>query len=108
MTNEMAIFMEQMRLMKEGMIKATGRKVLALNAAGEEVLVDEPEAIHTFLHWKELGYCVRKGEKAVTKIVIWKHTQKFDKETGEPGEEKMFPKTAAFFARHQVDRIEVA
>ena len=62
------------------------------------------EPINTYAHWRELGFQVKKGSKALIKIPIWKHVSKANKETGE-NEEKMFMKTAAFFGLSQVEPI---
>lgn len=64
------------------------------------------EDIHTYNHWKSLGFQVRKGQKAIAKIRIWKPG--YRKATDTENDEKlfMFMKTAAFFGRSQVDPIE--
>lgn len=66
---------------------------------------DVHEVCHTYQHWKKLGYQVQKGEKALFKCSIWKHTSKKDKETGDE-ETHMFMKTANFFGASQVKPIE--
>lgn len=104
MTNEMIIFGEQMRLLKEGKINATGRTLVLQNIDGSKTTMPEPEAIHTFACWKELGYCVMKGQKSVASFAVWKRTSRVNKETGEE-ETNMFLKTSSFFARHQVEAI---
>ena len=67
--------------------------------------ISETEEIHTFQKWKSLGYSVKKGEKCVVKLSIWKHTVKTDKESGEESA-SMFMKTAAFFSTSQVEKIQ--
>lgn len=67
--------------------------------------ISESEEIHTFAKWRELGYSVKKGEKAITKLTIWKHTSKVNAETQEE-ETAMFMKTAAFFSTKQVEKIQ--
>lgn len=104
MTNNMIIFNAQQELLEAGSIKPTGRLIKVTDAEGNEVTFPEAEAIHTFAAWKELGYAVKKGEKAITKLTIWKHTAKINKETGEE-DAKMFMKKAAFFAASQVEKI---
>ena len=73
-----------------------------------EKVIPEPEMIHTFQHWKSLGFKVKKGEHAVARIEIWKHASKT--ETDENGEEidksRMFRKVACFFSMSQVERME--
>jgi antirestriction protein ArdC len=63
------------------------------------------EEIHTFQKWKSLGYSVKRGEKAVVNLAIWKHTSKVNAETQEE-ETAMFLKTAAFFSTSQVEKIK--
>ncbi len=113
MTNEMIIFMESQKLAEEGKIGYTGRTFEAVNADGEKITVKETEEIHTFQHWKALGFKVEKGQHAVAKFPIWKHTgSKVEKMTDSNGDEKefmdrghMFMKVAAFFSRSQVEAI---
>lgn len=104
MTNAQIIFIESQKLAEQGIIGYTGRTYKAINMKGEEVTVRETEEIHTFAGWKELGYCVKKGEKAKAKIIIWKHTSKHNEETGQEENVKMFMKNASFFARSQVEK----
>lgn len=104
MTNAQIIFSAEQALAENGKIKYTGRTFEAQDAAGNPVIIKETEAIHTFQTWKELGYMVQKGQKAITKLTIWKHTTKTDKETGEQTS-RMFLKEAAFFAASQVKAI---
>jgi antirestriction protein ArdC len=67
--------------------------------------ISPTEEIHTFQKWKSLGYSVKRGEKAITKLTIWKHTSKVNAETQEE-ETAMFMKTAAFFSTSQVEKIK--
>ena len=55
MTNEQIIFNQRCRLMEEGLIGTTGKTVEIIDAEGNPVLMQEPEAIHTFHTWKNLG-----------------------------------------------------
>ena len=114
MTNEQIIFNAACELMNSGAIKGTGRFLEGVDAAGNQIRQEIPEAIHTFQCWKNLGYSVRKGEKAVTKLSIWKCVIKAGKEASEDASEatkvimaepnqKMFMKVSAFFAAHQVE-----
>lgn len=68
-----------------------------------EGLIGPEEQIHTFAAWKDLGYSIKKGEKAITKLTIWKYAGKKDKETEEETDGHCFLKTACFFASHQVE-----
>lgn len=104
MTNEQIIFNERVRLMREGVIGKTGRVFEIDNGDGTKTMVDEPEQLHTFQAWKEMGYIVKKGEHAVAKITIWKASQK-KIENSDDEELKMFMKTAAFFKRSQVEQV---
>lgn len=92
MTNAEIIFRESMELVKEGKL---------------ELVNELPEPIHTFAKWKSLGYQVRKGEKAIAKITIWKYTSK--KTEDEDGNEiengRCFPKVSAFFKSSQVEKV---
>ena len=78
---------------------------LELVAAG---IIDESETIHTFDYWKKCGYIVKRGEKAITALTIWKHSTKTithdDGSTEEAG--RLFMKKAYFFASHQVEKIQ--
>lgn len=76
MTNEMIIFNARLALMEDGKIGGTGRMMEIEDEDGEKRKIEEPEEIHTFLIWKELGFSVKKGEKAIAKFDIWKYTQK--------------------------------
>lgn len=66
-----------------------------------------PEEIHTFQFWKDAGYRVRKGAKAVIELGIWKLATKKRKADDEDDDEKahFFLKRSWFFSRSQVDKI---
>lgn len=106
MTNQMIILLESIKLMDEGKIKGSGIK--GLNPDGKEI--ELPEAIHTYQIWKQLGFQVKKGEKAVAQFPIWKHTSKATEEIDENGDpkvkENMFLKTSSFFTKAQVEPIK--
>lgn len=108
MTNEQIIMNERFHLMEKGIIKGTGKfiKALIVNSEGiaEEMDIEIPEEIHTYAHWRELGYHVQKGQKAVAKFGVWKYTEK-EKENGEK-DKRMFIKHSAFFAPNQVEVIK--
>lgn len=63
------------------------------------------EQIHTYNRWKQLGFQVQKGSKAVAKITIWKASRKKSDEDDED-EPRMFMKTASFFAASQVEPVK--
>lgn len=110
MTNAQIIMNESIRLMEEGIIKGTGRmfEAVIVDAEGNETkkMVEEPEAIHTYAIWKQLGYQVKKGQKAKASFTIWKYVEgkKKDENEEEP-ESKMFMKKASFFTIDQVEKI---
>lgn len=81
MKNEMIIALEEAKLIKSGAMSS------------EEVL-------HTFVVWKQLGYSVKRGEKAIAKFDVWKYAE------NKEGEARIFLKTAAFFASHQVEVLK--
>lgn len=113
MTNAAIIEEAKVQLMREGKIGTTGRmfKAVVIDGDGNEVerLVPEPEEIHTFQHWKSLGFKVKKGEHAVARIEIWKHsTRTVENEDGEEiDKSRMFRKIACFFSKSQVELMEV-
>ena len=76
-----------------------------LLAVGDEY-ADGIEELHTFAYWKECGFSVRKGEKCLVKIPIYKYSSKKIMVNGEEKESgRCFPKLAAFFAARQVEPI---
>ena len=88
MTNAQIIFNESMELMKAGIIGTTGRTFVFEDADGNKKEIQEPEPLHTFAKWKELGYSVKKGEHAKASLM------------------KMFMKKAFFFTFDQVEKIK--
>lgn len=78
---------------------------LELVAAG---VISENEDIHTFDYWRKCGYTVKRGEKAITSLMIWKHSMKTitndDGSTEEAG--RLFMKKAYFFSTSQVEKIQ--
>lgn len=105
MTNEMIVLSESVRLMEQGVIGTTGRTfkmVVIENGKEVEKEMQEPEPIHTYAGWKERGYQVQKGQKAVAQFTIWKHvTKKGESEEDQP-ETRMFMKKASWFTFSQV------
>ena len=119
MTNNEIIFWASVELMNQGKIGTTGKVIIYKDGEGNEQQMQEPEAIHTFQAWKQLGYSVKKGQKSVAAIQIWKCSEKKAEltaksaETGEDvtvsaNEKKMFRKTAFFFSASQVERSKTA
>lgn len=79
MTNAQIIFNESLDLMNDGIIGTTGRKItISYEKDGEQVTetVNEPEAIHTYKEWQNLGMQVQKGQKAIAKFTIWMYASK--------------------------------
>ncbi|MCR5254620.1 MAG: ArdC family protein [Acetatifactor sp.] len=103
-----------MELLKDGIIKSTGRSFTFENENGEKITVNEPEPMHTFAKWKELGRQVKKGEHAKTSVLIWKSgkgKQTDDENPEADGEKtnvKMFMKKAFFFTLEQTEPIKKA
>mgnify|MGYP002520730001 CR=1 FL=1 len=66
--------------------------------------------LHTYATWKKLGYQVKKGEKSVHKIPVWRRsTKKLENKDGEKEEVdngRYFLKESAFFTQEQVEVIE--
>ena len=104
MTNETIIFNAACDLLKQGIIKSTGRLLMRKMPDGSLLEVPEPEAIHTYSGWKARGYQVRKGEHAIASFPIWKHSGNHE-ETGEETDGRCFTKLSHFFTIAQVDRI---
>ena len=113
MTNAQIIMNQSIQLMKDGIIGTTGRILEYLDAEGNKQTMQEPEPIHTYRAWKEMGYQVRKGEKAVAQFTIWKHTggktEEMPMQDGTTAEAhdrgRMFMKKSSFFKASQVDKI---
>lgn len=107
MTNEQIIMNAAQSLAENGVIGYTGKILKFKLPDGSIVEVPETEEIHTYNAWKEHGYQVQKGEKAIAQILIWKY--KAGKKNDEADQEeaaKMFMKKAHFFARRQVQPIQ--
>lgn len=124
MTNGQIIFNKRFELMEAGIIGTTGRKMTVqwTDDDGQETIKEmpEPEQIHTFKGWQELGYTVKKGQKTRARFTIWNFTTKISKAkraaleakgvTPENIPEKghYFTKEACFFAASQVEKITEA
>lgn len=110
MTNAQIIFAKRLELMEAGVIGTTGRKIRIKDEDGSERVMWEPAQIHTFQAWKELGYCVKKGEHAKAKFTIWKYSAGKKTADEADGEEQdhghMFMKTAFFFSAGQVEPLQ--
>ena len=111
-TNAMIIATEARRLMSEGKLQPTGRILTFETRDGDVIKLPEAEPMHTFAMWKSLGYRVKKGEHAITKLMIWKYAQRHaetdEEDTAEEPSGHCFRKQAYFFAASQVERIASA
>ena len=112
MTNAQIIFNASVKLMQDGIIKGTGRVFQFEDEDGTHEL-EEPEALHTFATWKELGRVVKKGEKARAKIQIWKYCKSKsaeDAQTDADGDDesdgRCYMKTAFFFTYDQTEEYK--
>lgn len=111
MTNAQLIFNASMELLKDGTIKGTGRFFTYEDENGEKKTIEEPEALHTYAKWKELGRQVKKGQKARATIQIWKQGKAYTKKNSETGQDeekegRMFMKNAFFFTIDQTEPIK--
>lgn len=114
MTNAQIIFNASVKLMEDGVIKGTGRIFQFEDENGERHELEEPEALHTFATWKELGRVVKKGEKCRARIQIWKYAAGKKSEDvaadadgeAEDGGGRCFMKTAFFFTLDQTEPLK--
>lgn len=104
MTNEMIILNARFDLMQEGIIQGTGNLITVEDENGEKKQIEEPEEIHTYQGWKSLNRQVKRGEKSIAIIQIWKHTSK-KTNNDEEEQEKMFLTKAFFFTEAQTEAI---
>lgn len=87
-TNEQIILAAQIQLAADGKI--------SVDDAGNM------EPIHTFQFWKANGFIVRKGEKALVELSIWKLAKRKKTEDEEEDDTHFFLKRSHFFSRSQV------
>jgi hypothetical protein len=104
MKNEIIILDAKQKLAEQGLIKYTGRTLVIELMDNSEYTFKETEQIHTFMEWKRLGYKVKKGSKAITKLQIWVPTVK-ENEDGIKTT-KFWLKNSAFFSESQVEKQE--
>jgi hypothetical protein len=69
----------------------------------EKAILGIEEQAHTYATWNELGYQVKKGEKAKFTTKIWKKA-KSKKEKNEETEGNYFLKLSFFFTESQVEK----
>ncbi len=109
MTNSEIIFKNQLRLMEKGLLGSTGRMIKVETDDGEKEL-PEPQQIHTYAGWLDLGYRVRHGQHAIADFPVWKMRpagKRKDKKTGAEVsyEQKMMMVKAFWFSQDQVEKI---
>lgn len=110
MTNSKIIADRAEALADAGIIRRTGAPVTVIYADGTEAKIQLPEAIHTYQKWRDLGFQVRRGEKAVDSFPVWKYRagkEAAEDADGEKEKGRLFMRKAAFFAASQVDKAEV-
>ena len=111
MTNEQIIENTKQKLLAQGILKPTGRTLFFRLDDGSEIELPEAEEMHTFQAWKSRGFSVRKGEKAIARLSIWKYITRKESIPMQDGTiqeqeaSRMYMKDACFFSRSQVDRI---
>ena len=103
-TNVEIIRNQSIELMKQGILKPTGRMLVFETEDGSRIELPEPEPIHTYNGWKELGYQVKKGQKAKAQFTIWKYSGKKDEESGEVEKGHCFQKKAFWFTFDQIEK----
>ncbi len=102
MTNEMIILSNRIELMKKGILKGTGSFIIVEDENGEKKRIEEPEQIHTYAGWKSLNRQVKRGEKNIATISIWKHTTT-KKKDDEEEKARLFLTKAFFFRESQTE-----
>lgn len=110
-TNAEIVATEQLRLLEEGVLNYTGRKIKGVNIlTGEECEVDEIQPLHTIARWNKMGYKVKKGEHPIAQFSIWKYQIKKPKDVDEEevqqsGRGYCFMKMSNFFTDTQVTKM---
>lgn len=108
----MIILNERLVAAEHGIIGTTGRMITLETNDGDKVTVAEPEEMHTFQTWKELGFIVQKGQKAKITTRLWKYNSKKkksedSKEEADGEKSRDYYMCKAFlFSASQVARIE--
>lgn len=105
-TNSEIILRNSLELLKQGILKTTGRVFVQELPDGTQIELPEPEPIHTYNGWKERGFQVKKGEHAKATFSIWKFAGKKDEETGEEEGGRCFLKKSFWFTSDQVEKVE--
>ena len=110
MTNAQRIFEKEIELALENKIPTLERRItVAVN--GEERVINEPTHIYSLPQWRNRGYLVREGEKAIARINLYRPVNTRPAEDAEPGEDGSIPasrmelKPTYFFSADQVEPI---
>ena len=104
-TNGEIILRESLELMKQGVLKSTGRVFIQELPDGSKIELPEPEPIHTYNGWKDLGFQVKKGEHAKASFPIWKWKGQKNEETGEEEGGQCYQRKAFWFTFDQVEKV---
>ena len=107
-TNGEIILRESLELLKKGVLKPTGRVFFKELPDGSKIELPEPEPIHTYNGWKELGYQVKRGEHAKAQFPIWKYKGQKNEETGEEENGRCYQRKAFWFTFDQVEKVVIA
>ena len=105
MTNGEIIMRNKLELLKQGILKPTGRVFFQELEDGTRIEIPEVEPIHTYNGWKEIGYQVKKGEHAKASFQIWTWKGQKNEETGEEEGGKCYSRKAFWFTADQVEKI---
>jgi len=94
---------EEIKPAKEEPIIYTGKTNAAIIEEArtkmvKEGIIKEAEEINTYHGWIVKGYKVKRGERAITKLKIWRPYKK------KTGEEAIYKGQAAFFSSSQVEK----
>lgn len=69
--NSDRVFLESITLMSLEMIEPTSDALETYYIGSKVYICREPEKIDTYMGWKEKGFHVKKGQKAITKIKLY-------------------------------------
>ena len=70
MTNERRIMKERIRLLADGYLQPVSDELKQYFIGRYAYICSEPEQIDTFYGWKQKGYHVKRGEKAITELEL--------------------------------------
>lgn len=69
----------------------------------EKMLIGIEGELNTYQEWKNKGYQVQKGQKAIVKTQLWKQVTKKNKEGQET--KKFYLVNASLFSEDQVEKV---